>query len=357
MRDRIEKVRNALTSLSCDAFISFSPPANQYLSGFQGSTSAIAITAEKALFLCDFRYIEQAHKQLQDFEIAEMSGALETRLGERLREWKIGQPAFDPAVMSVQQATLVKEALQGELVPAPALLNRLRQVKSPEETARIRAASELAEDAMLGLLDTLKEGIAEREWAARLEYEFKRRGASEASFSPIVLFGARSSLPHGKPSEKPLENGDVVLIDCGCVLDGYCSDLTRTYVFGKIPGDWLEEIYGAVLAAQEAGIEAIGPGVPCAEVDAAARRLIQEAGFGEYFGHGLGHGVGIEVHEAPRLNKESTAVLEAGMVITVEPGIYLPGQGGVRIEDLAVVTEKGCEVLTRAPKKLEVLVT
>jgi len=357
MRERIEKVRDALSSMRCDAFISVSPPANQYLSGFRGSASAIAITLEDALFLCDFRYIEQARQQVRDFEVAEAGGALESRLGARLRGLNVGQPAFDPAAMTVHQATLVKEALLGELVPAPALLNRLRQVKTAEEIGRIRAASELAEDALLDLLGTLKEGVAEREWAARLDYEFKRRGASDSSFSPIVLFGSRSSLPHGRPSERTLEIGDVVLIDCGCVLDGYCSDLTRTYVFGKISGDWLEEIYAAVLTAQEAGLDAIKPGVPCADADAVARRLIEAAGFGEYFGHGLGHGVGIEVHEAPRLNKESATVLEAGMVVTVEPGIYLPGRGGVRIEDLAVVTEQGREVLTRAPKKLEVLTT
>ncbi len=357
MRERIEGVRAALKAIHCDAFVSFFPAANQYLSGFRASASAIAITMEKALFLCDFRYTEHARQLVQDFEVCEVTGALETRLGERLREFRIGQPAFDPSVMTVRQATLFTEALGSNLVPAPTLLSRMREVKTPDEIRRIRAASELAEDALLALLPVFKPGVTEREWAARLEYEFKCRGASDASFSPIVLFGSRSSLPHGRPSDKPLEIGDIILIDCGCILDGYCSDLTRTYVFGKIPGEWFQDVYSAVLAAQEAGLGAVKPGVACAEADAIARKRIQDAGFGEFFGHGLGHGVGIEVHEAPRLNKESTAVLQTGMVVTVEPGIYLPGQGGVRIEDLAVVTEQGCAVLTRAPKKLEVLTT
>ena len=355
MFDRLERLREALPGAGCDAFFSLSPPANQYLSGFRGTTSALLATAQEAHFLCDFRYTEQAARQVSAYEVTEVSGTLEARLGERMKALGIARAAFDPGVLTVRQADELKKSFEGELVPQPSLLSRIRQIKTPEEIEKIRAASQLAENAMLDRIDAIEAGVTEREWAARLEYEFKRRGASGASFDTIALFGPRSSLPHGMPGEKALTSGDMVLVDCGCVLDGYCSDLTRTYVFDKIPGSWFEEIYAAVLAAQEAGLQAIRPGVPCVEADAAARQVIQDAGFGSHFGHGLGHGVGVEVHEAPRLNKESAAILETGMVVTVEPGIYLPDMGGVRIEDLVAVTDSGCDVLTRSSKKLEVL--
>lgn len=355
MEQRIARLRNALATHGADACFSFARPANQYLSGFMGSTSAVVVSASEAFFLCDFRYIEQVREQVEGFEILEVAGSLETEAADRLRALAPERVVFDPAQTTFQQADKVQTTFGGTIEPAAALFATLREVKDLEEIARIRAASELAEDAMLELARGLEEGVTEREAAARLEYEFKRRGASGASFDPIVLFGARSSLPHGQPSEKRLEPGDIVLIDCGCRMGGYCSDLTRTYAYAKIPDRWFAEIYAAVLAAQETGLAAVRAGAACSEVDAASRRIIHDAGFGAFFGHGLGHGVGVEIHESPRLNKESASVLAAGMVVTVEPGIYLPSRGGVRIEDLVVVTETGCEVLTRAPKQLEVL--
>ena len=183
----------------------------------------------------------------------------------------------------------------------------------------------------------------------------KKRGATGPSFDTIVLFGANSSLPHGVPGDALLKQGDIVLIDMGARLNGYCSDLTRTYVFGSIPGEWFEEIYALNLHAQRSALKAVRPGVTGREVEAVAREIMREGGLGDRFGHGLGHGVGIEVHEEPRLNTRSDSVLKAGMVVTVEPGIYLPGQGGVRIEDLVLVTESGCEVLTKLPKDLQVI--
>ncbi len=355
MHARLHLLRLALAENGFDSFVSLSPAANQYLTGFEGSSSGVVVTSESALFLCDFRYIEQASEAVQAYEVREVPGMIEARLGECLRELDVSRPAFDPSVTTVLQASGVRQAFGGELYESRGLLSTLRQHKTEEEIRRIRAASELAEDAMLALRGELQEGISEREWAARLEYEFKRRGASDVSFSPIVLFGERSSLPHGKPSGRCLAKGDIVLIDCGCILDGYCSDLTRTYAYGRIPGPWFEDIYETVLTAQAVGLAELGAGISCAQADAAARQIIADAGYSQFFGHGLGHGVGIEVHEAPRLNKESVAVLEPGMVVTVEPGIYLPGQGGVRIEDLVVVTERGCDLLTRASKRLEVL--
>lgn len=355
MSERLERFRLALTGAACDAYVSFNPPANEYLSGFRGSTSAVVVTQREAILLCDFRYTEQAREQVRTMEVREVSGGIESRAGELLKALGVKKPAFDPGVFTVWQRDTAEEAYGAALSPEVGLLTRLRMVKDADEIAKVHAASNLAEGVLFDLLNELGEGITEREVAARFEFEFKMAGASGPSFSPIVLFGSRSSLPHGVPTGRTLQRGDIVLLDFGCVRESYCSDLTRTYAYGTIPGAWFEEIYSVTLQAQLAGLAAIRAGASCRDVDAAARDIIRAAGYADYFGHGLGHGVGLEIHEAPRLNMQSDAVLEAGMVVTCEPGIYLPGKGGVRIEDLVVVTEDGCDVLTRAPKELKVL--
>lgn len=355
MKERLEAVRRYLAEQGFDAFFSFSPPANQYLTGFTGTTSAVVVSAKDAVFLCDFRYTEQAGVQVRDFEVREIAGTLETRAGELLKELGANTAAFNNTEHSVWQIETIATAFGGRVCPDPAALTALRQTKDAGELQQIQAAARLTDEVIIEIAGSLKLGVTERETAARLEYEFKKRGASGPSFDSIVLFGPRSSLPHGMPGGKALESGDIVLIDCGCRLGGYCSDLTRTYAFDTIPGAWFEEIYRITLAAQEKALSAIRPGMLCREVDAVARTLIAEAGYGTNFGHGLGHGVGIEIHESPRLNKESEVVLEPGMVVTVEPGIYLPGRGGVRIEDLVAVTEDGCRILSQTPKQLKVL--
>jgi len=352
---RQQALRQKLAAADMDAFVSAAPPDNEYLTGFNGTTSVVVITAQDALFLCDSRYTEQAGEQVQGWGVEEVKGSLLKAAGERLGGLGAATAAFDPACMTVAQAQAVEKAYAGAMKPAADLVAGLRMVKSEAEVARIEAASALAESVLADLLDTLAPGLTERELAARFEYEFKARGAQGASFDTIALFGPRSSLPHGQPGDAPLGPGEVVLLDFGCRLDGYCSDLTRTYAYDRIPGAWFEEVYEATLAAQRAGLAAVRAGASCRDVDQAARSVITEAGYGEHFGHGLGHGVGIEVHEGPRLSFESDAVLESGMVVTIEPGIYLPGRGGVRIEDLVVTTEDGCRVLSRAPKDLKVI--
>ncbi len=355
MNSRMTALREGLRQADCDAFFSLSPPANHYLSGFRGTASSLVITLEEAYFLCDFRYVEQAREQVKGYEILEAAGALETRTGERLRALEVERPGFDPAALSVQQHKMVQESFEGTLIPLEHLPGALREIKDAGEVARMRAACALTEQALVNVLETVRPGVSEASVAARLEYEFRQLGAEGPAFPVIVLFGARSSLPHGMPGSTPLSVGDIVLVDCGCILDGYCADLTRTFVSGRIMGDWFKEIYHAVLQAQQAGIAALRAGATAKDVDAEARRIINDAGYGAHFGHGLGHGVGLEVHEAPRLNMQSETVLQAGMAVTVEPGIYLPGRGGVRIEDLTVVTEAGCEVITGLPKELQVI--
>jgi len=352
---RLGALRGRLAEFKADAFLSLAPPDNQYLTGFTGSTSAVVMTRDAALFLCDFRYTEQARAQVPMYSIEEVKNGFLKGIGERLASLGVATVVFDPARLTVAELRTIKNVFRGKLEPVADMAGVLRMTKCADEVKRIRQASELAEGVLVDLVDGLKKGITEAELAARFEYEFKRRGAEGASFDTIGLFGARSSMPHGYPGDRALKRGDIVLLDLGCRKGGYCSDLTRTYAFGTIPGAWYREIYEVVLAAQAAALQAIRPGVRCCDVDAIARNMIANAGYGKHFGHGLGHGVGIEIHESPRLNPECQVVLGEGMVVTVEPGIYLPKRGGVRIEDLVVVTKRGCECLTRTPKELRVL--
>lgn len=356
--DRIQSLRKKIEALGCDSFFSVSPPTNQYLSGmltaFYEISSVIVVTQEEAHFLCDFRYTEQANEEVTGFTITEINGDQLVRGAEKLNDLGAKQTLFDPNGITFAEHERWAKALSGDTTSHATIADELRLVKSREEITLIRKASELAEGVLTDIVPQLKTGAIEKEIAAQFEFEFKKRGATAASFDTIALFGAKSSLPHGEPAQKKLTPGDIMLFDFGCRLDGYCSDMTRTYVFEKSPGDWFDEIYNVTLEAQLAALDAVKPGAIGQDVDGIARTIISNAGYGDYFGHGLGHGVGIEIHENPRLNKESKTVLEPGMIVTVEPGIYLPGKGGVRIEDLLVVTENGCDILTKETKNLTV---
>jgi Xaa-Pro aminopeptidase len=355
IEQRLAALRRGLESSGCDGFFSISQPANQYLTGFTGTTSAVVVTVGEAVFLCDFRYTEQAGEQVAHYEIEEFSGNILEAVARKLDALGVRNGAFDPAVATVAEIHDLEKHFAGTLVPEENLVKQLRIKKDQTEISAIRAASRLAEGVLADIVETLREGVLEREVAAQIEYEFKRRGASGASFDTIALFGTRSSLPHGMPGDRALRDGDIVLLDFGCRRAGYCSDLTRTYVFGTMPGGWFEDVYQLVREAQQHALEAVRPGMSTRAVDAVAREIITQGGHGNHFGHGLGHGVGIEIHEAPRLSPHTDAVLEEGMVVTVEPGIYVPGTGGVRIEDLVVVTKDGCDVLTASSKNLRVL--
>ncbi len=359
MTSRITHLRQRIAALECDGFVSVHPPANQYLSGMLTSldhvSSVIVVSGSAARFMCDSRYTEQAEREVRGFDIVEFSGDPMTSAGAALKSLELARVAFDPNGHTVADHARLAEAFGGALQPNESLVSHLRLIKDADEVAAVSAASQLAEGVLADIVPTLRAGVRERDVAAAIEFEMKKRGASGPSFSTIVLFGPNSSLPHGVPGDRELVPGDIVLIDMGSRLRGYCSDLTRTYVFSSIPGEWFEETYALTLKAQRAALGAIRPGVTGREVDAVAREIIREGGFGDRFGHGLGHGVGIEIHEEPRLNTRSDSVLKAGMVVTVEPGIYLPGQGGVRIEDLVLVTESGSEVITKTSKELTVV--
>lgn len=352
---RLDALRTRLGVWGADVFISFDPADNAWLTGFFGSTSMVAVTAEEAWLFCDFRYLEQARASVTAAQVVEFSGAAEPFLARHLNTFSLKRAVCDPSVMTLACYNRLKEHYEGELTAQPDVCRALRTVKEEGEIARIEAASLLAEDALRTVLGEIRPGMEETELAGRLDYAFRQRGAQRSSFDTIVLFGEGSSLPHGKPGKRELQPGDIILIDCGCVLDGYCSDLTRTFVYKQSPGAWFQEIYDCVYQAQAAALASVRDGISTRAVDDTARTAIKNGGFGEYFGHGTGHGVGLEIHESPRLNPESEAVLASGMVVTVEPGIYLPGRGGVRIEDLLVVTPAGSRVLTVLPKELRIL--
>ncbi|KJR48648.1 Aminopeptidase YpdF (MP-, MA-, MS-, AP-, NP- specific) [Desulfosporosinus sp. I2] len=336
-----------------DAYIVIRPENGRYLSGFTGGEATLYISLERACLLTDFRYIEQAKAQSPDFEIIDSGQDHFPSLAE------IGQTVrrvgFEGDYVTYVDYGKLKDAFsQAELLSLPNLVSHLRSVKDESEIELIRQAVKIADDAFAEVLKTIEIGQREEEIGLSLEFSMRRAGASGASFDFIIASGVRSALPHGTASSKRAQSGEFLTMDFGAIYQGYCSDITRTIFLGE-PEDKHREVYDIVLAAQKAGIAAVTPGRTGKEVDAVARKLIEEAGYGEYFGHGLGHSVGLAIHEGPNLNKREDRVLEPGMVVTVEPGIYIPDWGGVRIEDIVLVTEKGCEVLTQAPKDFIIL--
>ncbi|HBV89046.1 MAG TPA: Xaa-Pro dipeptidase [Desulfosporosinus sp.] len=351
---RLQQMRQKMHMDNIDAYVVMRPENGRYLSGFSGGEATLYITLEKALLLTDFRYIEQAKAQAPDFEIVD-AGQHDhfTKLAE------IGQGAqrvgFEGDFITYLDFGKLKNAFsQAELLSLPDLVNYLRSVKDASEIELVRQAVKIADAAFDEVLKTIEIGQTEEEIGLNLEFSMRRAGASGGSFDFIVASGIRSAMPHGTASLKRIQSGEFLTMDFGAIYQGYCSDITRTVFLGD-PEDKHRNVYETVLAAQLAGIQAVAPGRSGKEVDAVARGIIEKAGYGDYFGHGLGHSVGLAIHEGPNLNKREERILEPGMLITVEPGIYIPDWGGVRIEDIVLVTENGCEVLTKAPKDFIIL--
>ena len=325
----------------------------RWLTGFTGSSAAALLGRNQRRFITDFRYLTQASEQVDELWEREIATELLKRAVEGLPSDRPLRLGFDDAHLSVKQyAQLIELAPEGvELLAAGGIVERLRAVKDGAEIDAIRAAAQLADDALEEVLVGGLVGRTELEVALDLEFAMRRRGAQAVSFPPIVAAGAHGALPHASPRTVAIPASTLVVIDWGAHLDGYASDCTRTFATGELdPRD--RAVYDLVLLAQEAALEAVRPGPTGREVDAVARTIIEEAGHGEHFGHGLGHGVGLEVHEGPRLSKQGDAKLAAGNVVTVEPGVYVPGAVGVRIEDLVVVTEDGHDVLSGMSKAL-----
>ena len=323
----------------------------RYVTGFTGSSGMAVVGRDLRRFITDFRYVEQAAGEVEGFDREQSPKVFDAALAEGWPDGSL-RLGFDDQNVSVRRHARLRELLpeRVELVPAGGVVEALRAVKDAEEISRIAAAAELADEVYGMLREQGLVGRTEREVAFALETEMRRRGA-EPSFESIVASAERGALPHAVPADVPIPRGTLVTLDIGARLGGYCSDCTRTWATGELPDD-LAEAYELVRRAQAEALAAVRPGPEGREVDAVARDIIEAAGHGEHFGHGLGHGVGLEVHEGPRLSRTGDAPLVAGNVVTVEPGVYLPGRGGVRIEDLVVVAEDGHTVLSLTTKDL-----
>jgi Xaa-Pro aminopeptidase len=350
--DRAERVDAVLRERELDALLVADPLNLRWLTGFTGSNGAAVVGPGIRRFLTDFRYLVQSREQVpEEWGDAEIATDLLARAAEGGLPGRVG---FEDDHLTVKQHARLAELVGDdvELVAAGGIVEELRLVKSPEEIELIRAVAKLADEAFTEVV--LEGGIigkTERDVALDLEVAMRRRGAEGVSFSPIVAAGEHGALPHASPRDVPIPAGTLVVIDWGAQKDGYASDCTRTVATGDIdPRD--RAVYDLVLHAQQEALAAVRPGPLGREVDAIARQIIDDAGHAEHFGHGLGHGVGLDVHEEPRLSKQGETAIEAGHVVTVEPGVYLPGQVGVRIEDLVAVTEDGHDVLSSLPKEL-----
>jgi Xaa-Pro aminopeptidase len=353
---RPARLSELLRDAELDALIVEGAANLRYLTGYTGSSGlALARVDGSGVFYTDFRYETQAAAEVDDaFSREIVTGELLDALAAPLHSGRVG---FDEGAMTVRRRELLGDVAGSavELVAAGGLVERLRAVKDEGEIRSIAAAAALVDEIYQWLFSQQLRGRTERELAVSLEHEMRVRGASGPSFDSIVASGAHAALPHAQPREVAIEDGVLVTFDIGARLDGYCSDCTRTVAVGE-PGEHAREVYALVLEAQLAGLAAVAPGISGREADAASRAVIDARGYGERFGHGLGHGVGIEIHEAPRLSRTaSEQPLLAGNVVSVEPGIYLPGELGVRIEDLVVVRDGGAEILSRFTKELLVL--
>ena len=352
------KIAAQLESHDLDGMLLTNEANRFYASGFHsaGTDGMALVTREQCYYFTDSRYTEAARRHVQGADIQEVGAGrgYSVLLQEAIQRHHIRRLGFEDAYMTVREHDLYAKALPCQLVPAADLLAQLRAVKDPDELEIMVSAQRIAEKAFTDILNEIRPGVTEKEIAARLQYLMLHYGAGDKSFDPIVVSGPNGSLPHGVPSEKVIQAGEFVTMDFGCVYHGYCSDMTRTVAVGSVTEE-MRQVYDTVLAAQKAGIEAARAGATGRAVDAAARAVIQQAGYGPYFGHSFGHGVGVEIHEGPNATPSNDKPLPAGAVISAEPGIYLPGKLGVRIEDVLYLTEGGCQNLTLAPKELLIL--
>ena len=358
---RVARVREGLAERSVDALVVSRAANGRYLSGFRlgpneeqyaGYSGTLVVTAEALRLLTDFRYLEQAQDEARGWEIIRTTGPLEEELPRLLAaDTAVRRVALEADVVTHATWTGTASALpEVELVPAGGLVDELREVKSPDEVAAIERACRLGDACFEFLVETARPGMTEAALAWELERWFRENGAEALAFDPLILAGPNAAMPHGRPADVPIERGRVLLLDFGCMVDGYRSDMTRTVFIGE-PSDHDRRIYDLVLQAQQRALDGIRPGMTGREADALARDYLAENGHGDDFGHSLGHGIGLLTHELPRLSTRSESVLREGMVFSVEPGIYLPGVTGVRIEDIVVLEADGVRRLTQSPRE------
>lgn len=327
----------------------------RYLCGFSGSEGALLVSRDHAWFLCDSRYTAQAGEEVSGAEVRECAPIRLDTVAALVHEFGLNRVGFEAAHTTVSAFRKMSEKLPDvELVELGSKLDEIRVCKDGAEIEQLANVATLASQALASVLADIRPGVRESDVAVALEFEMRRRGADGRAFDFIVASGVRGAMPHGRASDKIIQSGELVTIDFGAVKDGYNSDETVTIACGE-PEIRAKEIHAVVRTAHDLAIEAVRPGIACKDLDEVARSYIRMQGYGDYFGHGLGHGVGLEIHEMPTLSPRSTAELAEGMVVTIEPGIYIPGFGGVRIEDTVVVTGDGCRVLTSADKQLLIL--
>ncbi|BCW98059.1 MAG: peptidase M24 [Armatimonadota bacterium] len=354
-QDRLGRLRQKMAAEELEAFVVLDLLNVRWLSGFTGSSGACVVTAGAEVLFTDGRYRIQAAEECPGWELRISNEPLAAQIGGFLAGRGAMRVGFESDVMTCEQLDLVsKAAPEVTLDGRKGLVSEMRAVKDAQEVERIRRAAAVTDEAFRQILAHIRPGVSERDVALELTYALGKAGAERESFPAIVASGPRAALPHARPTDRPLSEGDPVLLDFGAAVDGYAADITRTLFLGR-PASRLAEIYQVVLIAQEAALAAIRPGKSGVEVDGVARRIISEAGYGDCFGHGLGHMLGLDVHDGPALSPRSAVILQEGMVVTVEPGIYIEGLGGVRIEDDVVVTADGCEILTHSPKDLRII--
>jgi len=352
---RLTELRRKLSQKGLDAALITKRENYIYMSNFSGTFANLIITHDKAILVTDFRYVQQAKEEAPSFDIIQYQGNLMITLNDLVLSNNIKVLGFEEDFMTFKAYDeLAKNLEVNEFVPLAGVVESLRLIKDSGEIEVIKESVRVADEAFSHVLKYIKPGVSEMEIAAEIEYYFKRQGAKGPSFDTIVASGVRSSLPHGVASDKIIEYGDVVTMDFGAIYKEYCSDMTRTVFVGQ-PKEELKKIYDIVLKAQMAGIDGALSNLTGKEIDSIARNIISDAGYGENFGHGLGHGVGIEVHEEPRLSYKSILKMKNKMVVTVEPGIYVSGLGGVRIEDMIVINDDKPLVLTQSTKDMIVL--
>jgi Xaa-Pro aminopeptidase len=350
---RRRKLRELISRANLDALLITHPANWYYLTGFTGEAGILIVRQRGATLISDGRFTTQAREEAPSIRYIEQKGSLAQSAGQFLREKSAGRVGFDSSQVSVAQLGLLRKAAGGQTkwISAPGLVEAIRIRKEPAELALMRQAAILAGDVLTSALRLLKPGVTENEIAAEIEHQMRRRGASGPAFETIVAFGERSALPHARPTGKRLRKNELVVLDLGVILAHYCSDITRTVYVGKAPAS-VRKWHNAVLEAQGAAIGATKAGASTGDVDAAARQVLAGYKLDRHFTHSTGHGLGLEVHENPRVARGQTARLESGYVITIEPGVYMAGVGGIRIEDDVAVHPEMTEVLTRIPRDL-----
>ncbi|KPJ64528.1 hypothetical protein AMJ44_12665 [candidate division WOR-1 bacterium DG_54_3] len=353
MRNRIKRIKEILESEKLDLLLVTFLPNVRYLSGYTGTNGLVLISPNGSIFLTDFRYKEQSREQVKYLKtvIAErdLIQTLPTLSLFKPKRLKLG---FESNHLSCGTYRNLKALLPDcLLVPTENLIESVSVKKDQIEIDKIRKAVKITDQVFFEILDFIKPKVKEQDIAAEIEYRFKRYGSTTPLYETIVASGKRSALPHGRASSKKIEKGDLVTLDMGAVYDGYTADLTRTVVVGKA-NKRQKNLYNIVLKAQKQALGRINPKIRACDLDKVARGVIKRAGYGKYFGHGLGHGIGLVIHDNPAINARNEQLLQPGMIITIEPGIYIPNWGGIRIEDDVLVTKKGCEILTKAEKSL-----